>query len=398
MVDSLDTRAEHSELAEWAEAGRHALVEGSYERAQEFFERCLQADGQWLPGLTGMAIVLERRKLWRAALIYRERTVHVARALERDDPESLQHVMRYAAALGRVERWAEAGVLFRRCVARGVFERVPAERPELLRVFANELYAPAMIAAWAPEQPAAAAAAEIEIARREARVFEAASAWVRDADGLESAQRQMLLGMCAWLAGDYERAYALFGEAEVESPGDQAIQLLLAWSAREVGSSDDENIARVAQSSAVEVLEAIERGEPVDEEAEFYARVTRERFESPAARRTREARARDRESSDQVALKSAGAVTEADSVSRSECEVESFGDAAIEVPAQLRALVAQRVFLRTRGASPLEAARESSRGLAQLERVLEVARSERRDSVGELTGSPSSLDRQSSPP
>ncbi|MET0387876.1 MAG: hypothetical protein ABW321_18025, partial [Polyangiales bacterium] len=98
----------------WATAGNHALDDGELERAAGYFARCLALDPDWTPALAGLAIVHERQKVWAAALPLRKRVVDVERALEQRDAKGLQRVMRYAAALGRVGRWAEAGVLFRR--------------------------------------------------------------------------------------------------------------------------------------------------------------------------------------------------------------------------------------------------------------------------------------------
>lgn len=300
----------------WAEAGNQALDEHDLDRAGVYFARCLQLERDWTAGLAGMAIVHESRKEWNAALPYRQRVVEVQRALERDDGPSLQRVIRYAAALARVERWADAGVLLRRCVGLGAFERVPAERAVLLRVFSTQLFAPALIAAMgAAPNTKDALTPELALALREAGVFATAYVWVRACEALEAGQRLTLLGQCAWLAGDYEHAYALLDEAEVDRAGDLTIQVLLAWSAREIGARESATIERFAWQAVQTALEA------------------------PAEVRAGGALARPN--------------TE-----------------HLDVAEELRCLVSKRFFLRARGASPLEAALASADDFARLERAL----------------------------
>jgi tetratricopeptide (TPR) repeat protein len=297
----------------WAEAGNQALDERDLDRAQQYFERCLKLERDWTAGLAGLAIVHECRKEWVAALQYRERVVAVERARERDDLPSLQRLMRYAAALARVDRWHEAGVWFRRCLALGAYERLPEERPVLLRVFSRELYAPALVAAMNSAGPdtRSTTTSELAFALREASTFAAAYAWVHACDGFDAPERLTLLGMCAWLAADYDHAYELFDEAEVGDERNATIQLLLAWSAREVGASDCETIERFALQSAEAVLQTVPSHEPL-------------------------------------------------------CSPEPQN-----IAIQLRNLVTQRLLLRTSGATPLEAALASTGVMSRLENALE---------------------------
>ena len=232
----------------WATAGNQALDEQRYEDAQACFERCLRCNASWTAGLAGLAIVYEARKDWARALEYRRRVVESERALERDDTPSLQRVIRYAAALARTERWEQAGVLFRHALERGAFERLPAERPVLLRVFSRELYAPALIAALPIAEPQLTA--EIALARREAELFDAAARAISDDRALDPTARLTQLGICAWLAGDEARAYALLDEAELTAPDDLTIQCLLPWAAATIGAEDRDSLQHYALDRA----------------------------------------------------------------------------------------------------------------------------------------------------
>lgn len=299
----------------WAEAGNHALDEQDLPRAEQYFERCLSLAPDWTAALAGKAILAETCKQWDAALEYRRRVVEVERALSRDDAPSLQRTLRYAAALGRVGRWDEAAPLFRRCALRGAFAQLPAERPVLARVFSRELYAPAMFALLAtePQTP------EAQLALHEASVFGALYGHVLEYSGLERAERLVLLGMCAWLAGDYERAYALLDEAEDERDVDLCLACLLAWSARAAGASDCESVERFALESAAAGGAA------------YFAQITLSRL-------------------------GGGVLPE---------PLPAPSDEA-DVIARLRALVA----LRARSSSQLEAALASTEALAALQRAL----------------------------
>ena len=210
----------------WAAAGNQALDDGEPIKAEGYFDRCLQLNPEWTAALAGKAILFETRKDWSRALEYRERVAQVEHALEREDVPSLQRVTRYAAALARVGRWREAGALFRRCVELRAFESLPAERAVLVRVFSRELYSPALLATLATQVPSefVGCAAEVVLGLREAAAFGACHERLRARADLAPAARLQLLGMCAWLAGDEARGYALLDEAEVHREGELATQ------------------------------------------------------------------------------------------------------------------------------------------------------------------------------
>jgi hypothetical protein len=131
----------------WSTAGNHALDAGDLSSAENYFQRCLKLDASWTAALAGLAIVHERRKNWAAALPYRRRVLEVENALARDDAASLQRRLRYAAALARLGHWEQAEPLFRSAARSPMLAQLPAEKPVLLRVFSQELYAPAIVVA-----------------------------------------------------------------------------------------------------------------------------------------------------------------------------------------------------------------------------------------------------------
>jgi hypothetical protein len=137
----------------WATAGNHALDADDLVAAEGYFEHCLKLDASWTAAVAGLAIVWERRKNWPRALPYRQRVVELEHALQRDDAASLQRKLRYAAALARLGRWRDAEPLFRSAVRARALAQLPAERPVLLKVFSQELYAPALVDALLQAQP-----------------------------------------------------------------------------------------------------------------------------------------------------------------------------------------------------------------------------------------------------
>ena len=245
----------------WATAGNQSLDENDVEAAAGYFRCCLRLDPDWTAGLAGMAIVLERQKDWQAALPYRKRVMEVEHALEHAEPASLHRVLRYAAALGRLERWDEAEPLFRHCAAHGAYEKLPMERPVLARVFSHALYAPALITAFYRDTaPADAPAPELQIALHEASLLEA----LFRAITAHTRQAFLLRGMGAWLWGDMTRASALLEEAERESPDDCVVQYLQLKAARALG---------VPVRSGLEALARAALARNVDEEQALYARL-----------------------------------------------------------------------------------------------------------------------------
>lgn len=241
----------------WATAGNQALDEQSYAEAEACFERCLRCNARWTAGLAGLAIVYEVRKDWARALEYRRRVVESEAAFEKDDAPSLQRVMRYAAALARVNRWEEAGVWMRRCLHHNVVARVPAEQPVLARVFSRELYAPAIVARL--PIPRAQITSEIAFALREAEALVAAAESILADLPLHPVARILELGTCAWLAGDDEAAYALFDEAEVAVPDNLTVHCLLAWTAASIGAEDRAPVERFALEQARNCFERSQR-------------------------------------------------------------------------------------------------------------------------------------------
>lgn len=324
----------------WATAGNHALDAGELALAEHYFERCLQLDRAWTAGLAGLAIVNESRKAWARALVFRKRVVEVERALERDDAPSLQRAMRYAAALARLERWREAEVVFRRCARPGAFACLPAERLVLLSVFSRELYAPALVVACLGQQQLP-----------EAEIEDPARLAIHEAGLLAHVSRELgadrsALGMCAWLAGDAERAYRHFDEAECDG-ADVAVQYLLLSAASAVAAEDQPSIAQFCERAARDV---IARSSDASDEALLYAFLTLAHAQDGTA----PACARD---DGLLAL-----YREARAGSCEELRP------APELPplVQLRRVVAFRATQRAFGRSPLMAAASSSAALASI--------------------------------
>jgi hypothetical protein len=252
-------------------------------------------------------------------------------ALARDDAPSLQRAIRYAAALGRVGRWQDAGVVFRRAFRRGACERVPAERAALVRVFSRELYAPALAVECLAHAPAdfdaaiALALFELDVLRRvsagllsrhrgqDAAPPRSSQQWdARDGEHARSGSPRaeqstapprssqcwdardrgcggdharsgrsgaegLVRGMCEWLAGDDERAYELLDDAERDD-GDLTAQYLLLCCAQSIGAAELPSIAAFAARAARAVIARAEHT-PAPDEALFYALATLARLE-----------------------------------------------------------------------------------------------------------------------
>lgn len=251
----------------WASAGNQALDEDDLEAAAGYFRCCLRLSPDWTAGLAGMAIVLERQKSWNAALQFRKRVVEVEQALVHTEPASLQRVLRYAAALGRLARWDEAEPLFRHCVTHGAYQSLPAERPVLMRVFSRELYAPALIATFcAGNEPAGVALPELQIALHEARLLQTVLRAVAGMRALDAHASSLLRGMCMFLSGELTHACALLEEAAAARPDDCAAQYLLQQTLRALGDAAHAHRAQEAQAHAHKALER-----NADEEQTLYA-------------------------------------------------------------------------------------------------------------------------------
>jgi tetratricopeptide (TPR) repeat protein len=282
----------------WATAGNHALDAAELNTAEAYFQRCLQLDPLWTAGLAGLAIVCERRKDWAAALPYRRRVVEVEQALERDDAASLQRRLRYAAALARLGRWRDAEPLFRAAVRSKALAQLPAEHPVLVRVFSQDLYAPALVAALsggadhtstagsandpaqaAPansEEPASGSAqsarggsegAAIVLARHEAVLLEQLALALRELAGDLSEQRWSL-ALCAFLAGELERAFELLDQVEVDRPDDLTLHYLLWRCASASAHPQTASIRAFAEQAA---RAAWARGAAASEQERGYA-------------------------------------------------------------------------------------------------------------------------------
>lgn len=229
--------------------------------------------------LVGKAAECETRKEWSAALELHKSVVELTQALTQVDEASLQRAIRYAAALARVGRWHEAGVHFRRSVRNGAVAKAPLERPLLLRVFSRELYAPGFVAALLGEGPIQSEPPlppEVMCAREEAAALAHAYRSLRaEASNEPTAEprRELLLGLCAYEAGDAERAFAHFDAADSLNDGDMATNYLLMLSAHATRSPELASITRFARDVALKVLGATD-AEPVADQDLLYATLT----------------------------------------------------------------------------------------------------------------------------
>lgn len=251
----------------WATAGNHALDRDSLPKAEEYFQRCLRLAPKSIAGLAGIAIVRERQKDWAAALPYRRAVVEHSGALERDDAASLQRTIRFAAALGRVERWHEAGPLARRCVRAGAYTSLPRERLVLLRIFSRALRAPAMlITMLAPSNVSAFEALDEEELAGSPRgdVLSGLADAVVLARVQPPAEELEARGIWQWLAGDSEAAFALLDQAD-DDTDDARLHYLLLRTAIESQSSDRASIRDYAIKAARRALHS------ESDEQRFYA-------------------------------------------------------------------------------------------------------------------------------
>lgn len=280
-------------ISVWTMAGNHALDRESRGEAKACFARALSIDPDDVPALVGLAILSEKEKNWQKALRLRKQVADVAHAFAADDPASLHRVIRYAAALGRLERWQEAGRLLRDCIRLDAFERVPNERSVLLRVFCGPLYSPAMVQHMLNPEPHRSPVPPRPLALPPELLALAAMA-LRDAHALrqlagevqpleDQADAHLVAGMLAWELRDPELAHQHFDQADGLRPDDMSINYLLMASATEVGAPDLDSIARFALALAQRVVETLTPAP----DALFYAQLTLERLAPQRARAPR---------------------------------------------------------------------------------------------------------------
>jgi tetratricopeptide (TPR) repeat protein len=248
----------------WATAGNHALDGDDLSAAEQYFQRCLQLDPSWHAALAGLAIVHERRKDWAAALPYRRRVLEVTRALEQADAASLQRRLRYAAALARLGQWTRAEPLFRSAAHAPAVAQLPAEHPVLLRVFSQELYAPALVSALLlrdSKETSAGQEPAVTLAQHEAMLLERLGLQLAAAE-MTAPDARWAQCLCAYLAGQLERAYELLDQVEVDRPDDLAVHYLLWRCASAVGHEQAPSIRVFAEQAARTLWAERERAQP----------------------------------------------------------------------------------------------------------------------------------------
>lgn|GEM_PF-3783730 len=366
----------------WATAGNHALDGDDLSGAEQYFQRCLQLDPNWHAALAGLAIVHERRKDWAAALPYRRRVLETTRALEQDDAASLQRRLRYAAALARLGQWAQAEPLFRSAARAPAVAQLPAEHPVLLRVFSQELYAPALVRALlrsgnesshtpsalsaprsatggttpaaAPPEPASPPEAQslvaheprparmelepaVRLAQHEALLVERLDSQL-SAAGMAASDARWARGLCAYLAGQLERAYELLDQIEVDRPDDLAVHYLLWRCASAVGHEQAPSIRAFAEEAARTLWAEREHAQPSAAQLGYAVAIVPELA---------------------AQVRSAGHSVPADAL-------EELDPIDAPVLTQLERLAAFRATHQAAGHSPLVAAAASTHALAAL--------------------------------
>ena len=222
----------------WEAAGQHALDDEQHDAADGYFARALSLDASSVTALAGRAIVREARKDWQGALPLRRAVADNTDAWHGTDAASLHRVIRYAADLGRLGRWREAAPHFEAALHADAFQKLSPERGVLLRVFSEELYAPAAVADMLAEAPGLAASASVGVAcaLRDALQLDQLGRRAQ-VDLSDPFRRALALGMLASQAGDAAAAHAWFNAAHTLSPSHIIASYLAASHTRESATS-----------------------------------------------------------------------------------------------------------------------------------------------------------------
>jgi tetratricopeptide (TPR) repeat protein len=260
-------------ISVWEQAGNHALDEAQAVDAQRYFERALELDPTSRIAMAGKAVAREMQKDWEGALVLRREVADQEGAWTKDDAVSLHRVLRVAANLGRLGRWAEAGPHFVRSVARGAFAKIPPERPTLLRVFSAELYAPALIVGMlAKHPPTEQPAPVIQFALQDALALEAIAKAIQSSES-DDYTKMLSLGMCAWQAGNAKLAYDCFDKADELREEQMVASYLLMAAAIEWGADELPSIRKFTLELASATLDSTDAGAA----ERFYATLARVR-------------------------------------------------------------------------------------------------------------------------
>jgi tetratricopeptide (TPR) repeat protein len=228
----------------WEAAGQHALDDGQPDAADGYFSRALALDPSSITALAGRAIVCEIHKDWHAAATLRRVVADKTAAWQADDAASLHRVIRYAASLGRLDRWREAAPHFMHAWHAGAFRKLAPERGVLLRVFSEELYAPAAVADMLAEFPAftRSAPSNVAAALRDALHLDQLARRAQ-AELADPFQYALALGMLAWQAGDATAAQTWFHSAHTLNQSDVVAGCLTSSAAREIKASAGDGAA-----------------------------------------------------------------------------------------------------------------------------------------------------------
>ena len=232
--------------------GRLAMLRGDATTAQKHFERGLALAPGLLGALSGLADLAAAAGELQASATLRLQAIAAAEALPVDDPDRTCQGLRYGLLLCELALYGPARAVLREAVrgSSGLRGATTQERERLCAVLSSRLYSPAAIsellvnssAATLPPQAAAARDSAIQLARAYRFLFERPAC----------ARRALLLGLCAWEAGDPECAYLHADDAD--ETDDPLAHYLLLVSAEVCASAELNSIKNFALAAAERVL------------------------------------------------------------------------------------------------------------------------------------------------
>lgn len=200
-------------------------------------------------------------------------------------PIDLNHLVRHGLTAARARRYQEANRLLLAALARGAFVAIPESRAPLLRLYSRALFSPAAMAGMLGRAsiPSGFLEPPLVAAIQDAVVMAVAYRQIQTDDSLDAHQRERLLAMCAWEAGDPVVAYAHSDEAEVHKEGDLLTSYLLVASAIAVGSPELKSILAFAIRDALAVVARCEKEEAVPEDERLAAALIMARAKDQGA-------------------------------------------------------------------------------------------------------------------
>lgn len=218
--------------------GRAAWLRDEVQDAAHWFQRSLERAPENLGALSGLADVDTRRQRWQRALGLRERAQEAAQCLHESDPDRRCQAVRLGLLLCQLGAYGRAGTVLREVAGHDDCGVSPSEAAALIAQLAGRLHSPAALSQFVgtmrrPLPLTASAERALESATHLARIYTAIAR-----GPLPPGPRELLLGFCAWEAGDPEGAYVHADRAdEHEADAIRAHYLLLA-SAEVIASAE----------------------------------------------------------------------------------------------------------------------------------------------------------------